>query len=180
MTLTLSCPREAEVLDLVWTNQWPSRADQALVEHAAGCAICRDLAVVAAAVGDLNEATRLDMKVPDASVVWYRAQVRARQELTRRAIRPVMAAQLAAGVLGAGGLFTAWRLSAPAFVEWWQSLSTPTLPQVSIWSEIITFTSTTTFAWILVAAAAWALMVPAALYIARMADEMTGPTRDRS
>ena len=180
MTLTPSCPREAEVLDLVWTNQWPARADQALVEHVAQCAICRDLALVASAVGDLDEPTRLDMKVPDASVVWYRAQVRARQELARRATRPVAAAQVAAGVLGAGGLFTAWRLGGPAFVEWWQSLSTPTLPQVSIWSEIVTFTSTPTFAWILAGAAGWALMIPAALYIARMADHMTGPTRDRS
>lgn len=180
MTLTPSCPREAEVLDLVWTNQWPARADQALVEHAARCAICRDLADVALAIGDLHEATQSDVKVPDATVVWYRAQMRARHELARRATRPVVAAQIAAGVLGAGGLFTAWRLGGSAVVEWWQRLSLPRLPQVGIWPEIVAFTSTPVWTWILAAAAAWALMIPAALYIARMADRTTGPTRDRS
>ena len=180
MTLTPSCPHEAEVLDLVWTNQWPARADRALVEHAAACEICRDLAVVASAVGDLNEATKVHMKVPDASVVWYRAQMRAHQERTRRATRPVAAAQAAAGVLGAVGLFTAWRVGGSTFLEWWQGLSAPTLPQVGIWPEIVAFTSTPAGTWMLAAAAAWALMIPAAVYIARMADRTIGPTRDRS
>jgi hypothetical protein len=180
MTLTPSCPREADVLDLVWTNQWPARADRTLVEHAATCEICRDLAIVASAVGDLNEATRIQMKVPDASVVWYRAQMQARQELVRRATRPVAAAQVAAGVVGVAGLFTAWRLGGPVFVEWWQSLSAPTPPQLSIWSEIIALTSTSTGTWVLTAVAAWLLMIPGAVYIARMADRTTGPTRDRS
>jgi hypothetical protein len=180
MRTTPSCPCEAEVLDLVWTNQWPARADQALVAHAAACEICRDLAVVASAVGDLNDATRVEMKVPDATVVWYRAQIRARQELTRRASWPVAAAQAAAGVLGAVGLFTAWRLGGTAFHDWWQGLPAPAVPQLGIWAEIIAFTSTPPGTWMLAAAAAWTLMIPVALYIARIADRTVEPTRDRS
>jgi len=180
MTMTPSCPREAEVLDLVWTNQWPARAERSLVEHVEACEVCRDLAAVAAAVGDLNEVTVADLKVPDASVVWYRAEVRARQELTRRATRPVAAAQIAAAVVGLGGVLTAWRLGGASIVGWWRGLSAPELPQVSLWSALATFTSSPAWPWILAAAAAWALMVPAALYIARMADRTTEPTRDRS
>ena len=180
MTLTPSCPREAEVLDLVWTNQWPGRADQTLVEHAAACEICRDLATVASAVGDLNDATKAQSKVPDASVVWYRAQVRARRDLARRAARPVAAAQVAAGILGVAGMLTGWRIGGPAFLEWWNGLSAPAIPQLSIWPEIVAFTNTPAGMWLLAAAAAWALMIPAALYIARMADRTAGPTRDRS
>ena len=180
MTMTPSCPREAEVLDLVWTNQWPARAERSLVEHVTTCEVCRDLATVAAAVGDLNEVTVAGVKVPDASVVWYRAEVRARQELTRRATRPVAAAQIAAAVVGIGGVFTAWRLGGASLMEWWQGLSAPARPQVSLWSEVAALASAPVWPWMLAAAAAWALMVPAALYIARMADRTTEPTRDRS
>ena len=35
MKPTSSCVHEADVLDLVWTNQWPARADRSLVEHVA-------------------------------------------------------------------------------------------------------------------------------------------------
>jgi hypothetical protein len=135
---------------------------------------------VASAVGDLNEATAADVKVPDASVVWYRAEVRARQELTRRATRPVAAAQIVAAVVGTGGVFTAWRLGGASLVEWWQGLSTPALPQIGTWADVVSLASAPVWPWILAAAAAWAVMVPAALYIARMADRTTEPTRDRS
>ena len=87
----------------------------------ASCDVCRDLATVASAMSDLHEATAADVKVPDASVVWYRAQVRARQELARRAARPVAAAQAAAALVGLGGAFTGWRLGGAALrrmVEW--------------------------------------------------------------
>jgi hypothetical protein len=180
MTMTPSCPREAEVLDLVWTNQWPARAERSLVDHVTTCEVCRDLATVASAIGDLNDATVAELKVPDASVVWYRAEVRARQELTRRATRPVAAAQAAAAVVGIGGVLTAWRLGGASFVEWWQGVSAPQLPQLGVWSALATVTSAPVWPWILAAAAAWALMVPAALYIARMADRTTEPTRDRT
>jgi hypothetical protein len=179
MTMAPSCPRESEVLDLVWTNQWPARAERSLVEHVTTCEVCRDLAIVASAVGDLNEATAADVKVPDATVVWYRAEVRARLELARRATRPVAAAQIAAALAGIGGVFTAWRLGGASLVEWWQGLPIPQVPQVGVWSELVALTSAPVWPWILAAAGAWALMVPAALYIARMADRTAEPTRDR-
>ena len=179
MKPTPSCLHEAEVLELVWTNQWPARADCSLVEHVASCDVCRDLATVASAVSDLHEATAADLKVPDASVVWYRAEVRARQALARRAARPVAAAQAAATLVAIGGVFTGWRLGGAALVEWWSGLSAPTLPHVGLWSEVVSLTSTPVWPWLLAAAAGWALMVPAALYIARMADRTREPTRDR-
>ena len=179
MTLTRSCEHEAEVLDLVWMSQWTARADRTLIEHVAGCEICRDLATVAQAVGDLNDVTTSDAKVPDAGLVWYRAEIRARQERARRATRPVAAAQVAAAVFGVASLFAAWRLIGTSFLAWWQDLSTPSLPSVGFWSELVALTATPMWTWMLAAVAAWALMIPAALYIARMADRVGGPTQDR-
>jgi hypothetical protein len=94
----LSCVHERDVLDLVAIGQWPSRADETLRAHVATCATCAEVAAVAAAVREWADETDASepVKVPDASVVWYRAQVRAREEATRRASRPVLVAQLVA------------------------------------------------------------------------------------
>ncbi len=89
------CAHEREVLDLVAVGQWPGRADAALQSHVAGCATCREVAAVAVAVREWADDPR-PVTVPDASVVWYRAQVRAREEAARRATRPVLAAQVVA------------------------------------------------------------------------------------
>ena len=167
---TPSCPREADVLDLVWTGQWPARADRPLVEHVRECAVCRELAAVAAAMGDLHEATAAEIKVPDAAAVWYRAQVRARQDLARRAARPVAAAQAAAAALGLDGAFTAWRVSGAALAGWWRDFSAYALPDFAVPSGLATLTGTTAGPWLLAGLAAWILMVPAALYVARLVD----------
>jgi hypothetical protein len=179
MTMNLSCPREAEVLDLVWTNQWPARADRALVEHAAACQVCRDLALVASAVGALNDDTTPAVKVPDASVVWYRAQVRARHELTRRATRPVVAAQLAAVVVGLIGVGAGWQLAGPAVAAWWLELSLPRVPPLGTWSELTGMTGWPLWRWMVGIVTVSVLTIPVALYVARMADRAIEPTQDR-
>jgi len=125
----MACPCERDVLDLVAIGQWPSRADETLRAHVAACATCAEVAVVAAAVREwADEADNPQpVKVPDASVVWYRAQVRARQEATRRASRPVLVAQLVA--LVAVVIAAVWigpelslSVSMPDLSGWWPSL----------------------------------------------------------
>lgn len=115
------CSCERDVLDLVAMGQWPSRADQKLRDHVAGCPTCAEVASVASAVREWAEEPA-PVKVPDASVVWYLAQVRAREEATRKASRPVLAAQAAAlvAVFFAG----AWigpeiSLSLSDLTAWW-------------------------------------------------------------
>lgn len=91
-----SCPHEAEVLELIAIGRYPGQASAELVAHVASCEVCRDLVSVALAVFDLQEKTAPAIRVPDASVVWYRAQARARREALERAERPVLAIQIAA------------------------------------------------------------------------------------
>jgi hypothetical protein len=91
-----SCPHEADVLDLVAIDQWPARADAALRAHVDDCEVCGDLAAAAAAIVALRESTpAADVRVPDASVVWYRSQMRARAENMQRASRPILVVQYA-------------------------------------------------------------------------------------
>ncbi|MBM3752074.1 MAG: hypothetical protein FJW21_13005 [Acidimicrobiia bacterium] len=158
----MSCPHERDVLDLVAIGQWPARADAALRTHAAGCGICAEVAAVAVAVREWADDPR-PVKVPDAAVVWYRAQVRAKEEAARRASRPLLAAQLvalAAVILAVVtiGPSAEWYLallpdlSLPAL-----SLPTVHIPAVSTWSWLAWGTVAAVATLLLAGGLAWIL-----------------------
>lgn len=163
----LPCSHERDVLDLVAISQWPSRADAALRAHVETCATCAEVAAVAAAVREWAD-DPIPVKVPDASVVWYRAQVQAREEAARRASRPVLAAQLVAlavlvlavATLGPG-LDWYWSLVPDLSLS---SLSLPTvsvpsvgLPDVSTWSWLAWGTLAAVATLLLAVGLAWVL-----------------------
>ena len=187
MTLTShSCPREDDVLDLVAIGQWPARADAALAAHVAGCAICRDLAVAASAISEMRE-TLPDVRVPDASVVWYRSERRARAEATRRATRPMFAAQIAAALVAlavVAGWWSGWfglpglgsGVTAGLAATWAWTLETArgaseaargasgSLAAMSLDS------ASPTLRWVLAGIATLAALIPVAFYVAVLAD----------
>jgi hypothetical protein len=177
MTEPVVCPHETDVLELVAIGQWPARADVALRAHVAACASCTDLASVAAAVVDVRDAGAMHVRVPDASLVWFRAQLRAREEAARRAARPLWLAQLAAVAavvialaLWSGGLtdwFTtglasAWATTIDLFTR---ETASPSSPDAGLWSV-----STATTRWLLATALGAVLIVPIALGLSRLAD----------
>ncbi len=102
----VECQFEAEVLAAVVQSRWPERVDDRLRAHVASCAICSDVAAVASAMDVAVEEMRASADLPDASRVWWRAQLRARREAVEAAGRPITAVQLiafacAVGLLGA-------------------------------------------------------------------------------
>lgn len=102
----VECPHEADVLAAVSTNRWPARVDADLRDHVATCDICTDVIAVVAAFEAETEATRGLARVPDSGIVWWKAQMRARQDAARTAVRPITVAQSVAfavtlGVAGA-------------------------------------------------------------------------------
>ena len=88
------CTREQDVLDAVAAGRWPERCDPELRDHIADCRICRDVASVFAALSEERDAAWDEAIVPPSSVVWWRAQMRAREEAARTAARPIAAAQM--------------------------------------------------------------------------------------
>ena len=108
------CAREDEVLMMVATGRWPEGAPSELREHADRCQVCRELGLAAAAVGEEREADATMPVLPSPGIVWWRAQLRARQEAARQVVRPITAAQMVAfaamvGVAGAVfGATTQW------------------------------------------------------------------------
>lgn len=102
----VECEFEAEVLAAVVQSRWPERTDSALRTHVAGCAICSDVLLVAAAMDESREEIRAVASVPDSGRVWWVAQMRARREAAKTAGRPITAAQVLAfacamGLMGA-------------------------------------------------------------------------------
>ena len=95
------CLREADVLDEIGAGRWPELAPAALREHVAACPVCADLALVASGLQAEGNAARADMAsipLPSAGQVWWRAELRARQEKAVLAQRPIAAVQIVAFV----------------------------------------------------------------------------------
>jgi len=93
------CPREQEVLDAIASSRWPNRLGDELARHVAGCAFCKDLGFVADALSADFLSAIEDARVPTAGLVWWRAEIRARQESLRVASRPIALAHY----VGVGG-----------------------------------------------------------------------------
>jgi len=125
MTL-VECPREGDVLDALASARWPHRVDRELADHVASCGICTDVIAVAAAIREDHDAAWQEANVPSSGQMWWRAEMRARQDAIREASRPVTIAQgvavvLALSVAAAAGWF-AWPLvrgyfSDPTFAQ---------------------------------------------------------------
>ena len=110
----IECPRESDVLDAIASAKWPHRVAPELADHIASCAICTDVAAVAAAIRADHEAVWQDASIPSSGQAWWRAEMRARQAAIRRASRPIAIAQAAALLAalafagGTGWLAWAW------------------------------------------------------------------------
>jgi hypothetical protein len=136
----IECEHEADVLAAVSTNRWPARVDADLRDHVATCDICTDVIAVVAAFEADAEAVRGLARVPDSGIVWWRAQMRARQDAARAAVRPITVAQavaFAATVGVAGALFGATASWFQHGVRWMAGAVTSTfafrLPDLPAW-----------------------------------------------
>ena len=100
----VECQHEGDVLLMVQTGRWPNRVAPDLAAHVAGCQSCAEVALAASAV----EADAADIEVPalpSSGTVWWRAQLRARQDAAREVVRPITATQALAfaAVVGSFG-----------------------------------------------------------------------------
>jgi hypothetical protein len=149
------CPRESDVLDAVASARWPDRAKPELVAHVAACAVCADVAVVARALrGDQDRAWE-EASLPPSGQVWWRAEMRARQEAIRAASRPIAIAQGVAAALAVGLTLIAGGVAWP----WIQGyLSTFNVTQAALVASPFALA-------LLVALGALAVVAPLALYL---------------
>lgn len=106
------CGRENEVMEAVAFGRWPDRCP-GLVAHAASCAVCADVVVVARALHEDRDVLCREAQPPSSGMVWWRATIRARAEAARTATQPIAILHgiAAASIVGAAaGMMTiAWR-----------------------------------------------------------------------
>jgi hypothetical protein len=94
----VECVREQEVLDAITAGRWPDRLGEELAAHVASCSICADLGIVAQAFSADYQDALSHVRLPSAGLVWWRAELRARQDAVRTVNRPISWAQyIAAG-----------------------------------------------------------------------------------
>jgi hypothetical protein len=117
-----ACPRESDVLDAVCARRWPDRVPEDLRAHATSCQTCAALGAVATALRDEHDAAWSDAHVPDAGLIWRRAQLRARAEAARTAARPISAAVAVALACAAGLVAAFFAANAAWLAPWFDSL----------------------------------------------------------
>ncbi len=90
----VSCTCEKEIRELVESGQWPLAAPPELKSHAASCRTCADLVLVAGAFQRTRATTIAAARPATPGAIWWRAQLRSRQQAFERIQRPLIGAQV--------------------------------------------------------------------------------------
>ena len=165
------CPREQDVVSAVLGGTWPDRCDDSLVTHAAHCVTCREVAQVSVLLHEDVDHARIDVIVPAAGQIWWRAAVRARLESTHAAARPMswMHAITGAIVLGAflAAVTALWPML-PGAINIIRAISIEVFPSPEVARAIAG--GLTQIAGLAIIAAALMVIAPVALYFALSDD----------
>ena len=104
------CGKERAVTEMLQSGRWPEACDSALRSHVENCAVCSEIVLVAQFLQEDHAALLAEMKLPDAGLVWWKAQLRARREAAELATRPIALAERFAVACGAAALlvFIVW------------------------------------------------------------------------
>ena len=162
----LECRREVDVIDAITSRRWPDRADAELRDHVATCAVCADVAEVAAALADDHDtALRESVRLPSADVVWFRAQARARAEASRQAARPIAIMQ-ALGLAGATGVISVLI----GLVAYWVWQRADWLTTAAVYPPIGVEVMGLAVRGVLLAVGLWLILAPVAVYLVASDD----------
>lgn len=161
------CRFESDVLDALASRRWPARAGAELQAHVRTCRSCADLAAVAGALLHEEEAAFDQARVPAAGAVWHRAQLRAREDAARAATRPIGFAQGVAFTFAVAAAIAVAAWGLPILAALAGSIAIPSVPLPSVELDAMALLSTTT---VQIAAVAWAVLIPLALYFTLRED----------
>jgi hypothetical protein len=127
-----TCSREGEVMDLLRSGHWPESCDLELRAHVDCCGICRDTVTVQTALQRAAAESRGAARLESPSLLWWRAQLRRRNEALERMNRPVAGAQrfaLAVNLLVAAALVVWLARRTDLWGSWLAAIQSGTLGQ---------------------------------------------------
>jgi hypothetical protein len=87
------CEKEQAVAEMLQCGHWPEACDPALRIHVEHCAVCSEVVLVAQFLREEHASLLADKKLPDAGLVWWKAQLRVRREAADLATRPIALAE---------------------------------------------------------------------------------------
>jgi hypothetical protein len=173
----IDCAREQDVLDAIAARRWPGRCDPDLREHVASCAICADLVDVVVALTESHDTLWPDVQVPSSANVWWRAQLRAREEAARKAARPITVVQVAASVAALAVLVVVAYVIRP----WLPAFTLPlprlpalnvAMPRIALPEAPASLSDVGMWTWVAVAVVlSWAVIAPLVIYFATSEEE---------
>lgn len=113
------CEFEEKIAAAARSGQW----SDALRAHAESCGACGETALVSECLRVSAQAATQDARLPDAGLIWRRAEKRANAEAIERAMRPITWARRAAWAVCATaiamGVATIW----PRIAGFWKDLA---------------------------------------------------------
>ena len=110
----VECVHERDVVLAARSGEW----SDALRDHAARCAVCSEVALLAAWFASDAQAASREAALPGASHIWWKAELRARQEAAERAVRPIAVFEKIAFVAGGAVLLAVLRWLWPWLGGW--------------------------------------------------------------
>ena len=99
------CAWKDEVKALLALGHWPEAASAEVRAHVVGCRGCSELVVVETAMRAAKSEAMARAVPEPAGLVWWRAQLRKRQEAMTRVSRPIWHAQMFAAVVSVCAAF---------------------------------------------------------------------------
>lgn len=163
-----SCPRERDVLRAV-AHGWREGRDADVAAHVSACDRCTGVRSAAELLRAEHLRDQASARIPSGAAMWWRLERRLRHERARRVQQIAVAMQGLVLACAAGVAAAALQIAAPwlrgsgtAAAETW----TDTVAVLTAWSHAPA-------GWMLpmaMLAAAWLVLVPAALYLG-LADE---------
>jgi predicted anti-sigma-YlaC factor YlaD len=158
------------VLAPVIAGELSHAVDSELRHHLSECESCRDLALVVSALRGERNRSRREAPAPSAGLVWWRAELRERQQAARRAAAPVTLVHAAA--LVAVLVLAVVSFSTVAGWAWTASLTDflPTLPTWTETSRALAELSPALRSALALGATGWLILGPVALYLAIRRD----------
>jgi hypothetical protein len=87
------CPYENDVVRMMKDGHWPEGCEPELRLHVSACAHCKELIFVTQALQEARNESVQQSPDCSASLLWWRAQMRKRNEAAARINRPITIAQ---------------------------------------------------------------------------------------
>lgn len=88
------CAFEKDVMAAVQSGQWPNACDLALQAHLASCRHCAEMVALSSTLQTIRSETVGRAKLATPGLLFWKAQLRRRNEAMERITRPVLAAEI--------------------------------------------------------------------------------------